>query len=170
MALPDDPGPALEAPPTVLPRFRHSIHLALVGADPEVAGLATKALAEPHYALRRFERVRELGGGELHRFHPQLLLVQPRNKGETARLVRELKGMGRYSNLPVLVLLPDASRSSVDDAFENGVSDVLTWPFTVSQLRARVETGLFRGGVAVDRRARGRAKAAPRAAALAAAG
>lgn len=159
LSLTDVKGPSLEAPASVLPRFLHSIHLALIGTDDDVTTLATRALTEPHYVIRNFEKVQALRTAELHDFHPHLLLVQPRRKGEMARLAGELRSMGHYGRLPLLALLPGSSTRSVEDAFEDGVSDVLSWPFTVSQLRARVEAWLFRGGIALDRRAHTRARA-----------
>src|SRR5438067_573133 len=153
LSLPNVKASGLEAEPQVLPRFLHSIHLALIGMDEDYIGLATKALTEPHYVLRRFDEAQVLSGSDLHRFHPHLLLIQPENKGDVGKLVRDLKARGHYGRLPVVVLLPSGSSRAADDAFEEGVSDVLSWPFTASQLRARVEAWLFRGGIALDRRA-----------------
>ncbi|HLY64032.1 MAG TPA: MBL fold metallo-hydrolase [Chloroflexota bacterium] len=158
MALPEHSGPPLEATRTKLPQFRHSIHLALIGASDDVADMATKGLTDAHFALRRFDDVQELTAAAVHQFHPHLLLLQPRRKGEIGRMVRQLKGMGHYAKLPVLALLPEGRSQPVQEAFDEGVSDVLARPFTVSQLRARVETWLFRAGVAVDRRSRARSK------------
>jgi phosphoribosyl 1,2-cyclic phosphodiesterase len=160
LSLADSRGPGPDAPASRLPHFLHAIHLALIGADEDVTALAMKALTEPHYVVRSFDNVQALSSAELHRFHPHLLLVQPRRRGDMAKLVRELRSLGRYPRLPLLALLPGSSSRTVEDTFEDGVSDVLSWPFTVSQLRARVESWLFRGGVAVDRRARARPRTA----------
>lgn len=158
LSLPDVSGPALDAPVSVLPRFLHSIHLALIGADEDLTALAMKALTEPHYVVRSFDKIQGLNSADVHGFRPHLLLVQPRRKGEMAKLAHELRSMGRYGKTPLLALLPGSSSRAVEDAFEDGVSDVLAWPFTASQLRARVEAWLFRGGVAVDRRGRTRSR------------
>jgi phosphoribosyl 1,2-cyclic phosphodiesterase/CheY-like chemotaxis protein len=161
MSLEDLPSATLEPSPAALPQFRHQIHVALVGVDDDVLALTQKALTEQHYVLGQFDHLTALATAELGEYRPHLVLLQPRERGEAQHIKRHLQELGRhYSELPILVVLPEGRQADAEDAFEAGASDVIGRPFTFSQLRARVDSWLFRGGIAVDRRSRARTEAA----------
>jgi phosphoribosyl 1,2-cyclic phosphodiesterase len=159
LSLPDQVGPVFAPQLPTMPLFRHHLHIALVGLEDDMVALADKALTEPHYDVRRFEHIQALNGDDLHEFHPHILLIQARHAHEAAEIKQQLRRVGHYSRLPVVLLMPDASTLTIEETFDEGVSDVVVWPFTASQLRARVESWLFRGGVALDRRAHPRPRA-----------
>ena len=159
LSLPDLAAAPLAADPAPLPQFRHQIHIALVGVDDDVLALTQKALTEEHYVLAHFDHIGALATEALGDFRPHLVLLQPKQRGEAQAIKHHLQELGHhYSKLPVLMVMPEGSHADIDDAFEAGVSDVLARPFTFSQLRARVDSWLFRGGVAVDRRSHTRAR------------
>jgi DNA-binding response OmpR family regulator len=79
---------------------------------------------------------------------PDLLvldLMMPRLSG--FEVLRELKESGELRRQsPVLILSSRNAEADVTTGFDLGVSDYLTKPFMVSELRARVKALLARGG------------------------
>jgi DNA-binding response OmpR family regulator len=70
-------------------------------------------------------------------------LMMPRHNG--FEVLRELRDAGELRpETPVLVLTSRAAEADVVTGFELGVSDYLTKPFVVSELRARVRALLAR--------------------------
>lgn len=113
--------------------------------DPDVAGIVQHVLeAEGH----RVELVRD-GAEALARFEacrPDLVVLDvmmPRMTGfEVLAHLRELEDEGR--RVPVIILSARVSQEDIVKGFDLGVSDYVTKPFMIGELRARVGALLAR--------------------------
>jgi len=101
----------------------------------EADGYRVEAVADGAEALRRFEERR-----------PELLVLDvmmPRLTGfEVLARLRELEDAG--TPVPVLMLSARAGQDDIVRGFELGVSDYVTKPFMIGELRARVRALLAR--------------------------
>jgi DNA-binding response OmpR family regulator len=108
---------------------------ALVRHVLEADGYRVEAVADGAEALRRFEERR-----------PDLLVLDvmmPRLTGfEVLARLRELEDAG--TPVPVLMLSARAGQDDIVRGFELGVSDYVTKPFMIGELRARVRALLAR--------------------------
>lgn len=108
---------------------------ALVRHVLEADGYRVEAVADGAEALRRFEERR-----------PDLLVLDvmmPRLTGfEVLVRLRELEDAG--TPVPVLMLSARAGQDDIVRGFELGVSDYVTKPFMIGELRARVRALLAR--------------------------
>lgn len=108
---------------------------ALVRHVLEADGCRVEAVADGAEALRRFEERR-----------PDLLVLDvmmPRLTGfEVLARLRELEDAG--TPVPVLMLSARAGQDDIVRGFELGVSDYVTKPFMIGELRARVRALLAR--------------------------
>lgn len=108
---------------------------ALVRHVLETDGYRVEAVADGAEALRRFEERR-----------PDLLVLDvmmPRLTGfEVLARLRELEDAG--TPVPVLMLSARAGQDDIVRGFELGVSDYVTKPFMIGELRARVRALLAR--------------------------
>lgn len=108
---------------------------ALVRHVLETDGYRVEAVADGAEALRRFEERR-----------PDLLVLDvmmPRLTGfEVLARLRELDDAG--TPVPVLMLSARAGQDEIVRGFELGVSDYVTKPFMIGELRARVRALLAR--------------------------
>jgi len=108
---------------------------ALVRHVLETDGYRVEAVADGAEALRRFEERR-----------PDLLVLDvmmPRLTGfEVLARLRELDDAG--TPVPVLMLSARAGQDDIVRGFELGVSDYVTKPFMIGELRARVRALLAR--------------------------
>jgi DNA-binding response OmpR family regulator len=121
-------------------------HKILVAEDnPDIQSLVCHVLEGDGY------EVHVAGDGqaaldEYRALAPDLLVLDvmmPRLSG--FEVLRELKDAGELRpETPVLALTSRSAESDVVTGFELGVSDYLTKPFMVSELRARVKTLLAR--------------------------
>jgi two-component system response regulator MprA len=113
--------------------------------DPDVADLVRHVLEAEGYHV---ELARD-GAEALERFEaccPDLVVLDvmmPRLTGfEVLTRLRELEESG--SAVPVLILSARTSQDDIVKGFELGVSDYVTKPFTIGELRARVRSLLAR--------------------------
>ena len=113
--------------------------------DPDVAGLVQHVLEADGY---RVELVCD-GAEALARFEeccPDLVVLDvmmPRMTGfEVLARLRELEDEGR--RVPVIILSARVSQEDIVKGFELGVSDYVTKPFMIGELRARVAALLAR--------------------------
>lgn len=150
--IPDEQAPVLAPAIHVIPTFVQQVHVGLVEVSPTTEDLSRQALQVTHFKLQSFDSVTALEDGQIHEFRPNLLLLQCRQRGDVARAMAALKRSHHRRNIPVLALVPPEAPKILEDAFKEGATDVMVEPFTPSQLRSRVDTWLFRGGVALDRR------------------
>lgn len=113
--------------------------------DPDVGDLVRRVLTAEGY---RVELARD-GAEALERFEaccPDLVVLDvmmPRLTGfEVLTRLRELGEAGR--TVPVLILSARTSQDDIVKGFELGVSDYVTKPFMIGELRARVRSLLAR--------------------------
>jgi DNA-binding response OmpR family regulator len=113
--------------------------------DPDVADLVRHVLEAEGYHV---ELARD-GAEALERFEaccPDLVVLDvmmPRLTGfEVLTRLRELEESG--SAVPVLILSARTSQDDIVKGFELGVSDYVTKPFMIGELRARVRSLLAR--------------------------
>lgn len=113
--------------------------------DPDVGDLVRHVLTAEGY---RVELARD-GAEALERFEaccPDLVILDvmmPRLTGfEVLTRLRELEEAGR--TVPVLILSARTSQDDIVKGFELGVSDYVTKPFMIGELRARVRSLLAR--------------------------
>jgi DNA-binding response OmpR family regulator len=57
---------------------------------------------------------------------------------------RELRRDARFANVPIVMLTARTADKDIEAAFAEGVTDYITKPFAVSQMRARVRSWLSR--------------------------
>jgi DNA-binding response OmpR family regulator len=113
--------------------------------DPDVGDLVRHVLEADGY---RVELARD-GAEALERFEaccPDLVvldIMMPRLTGfEVLSRLRDLEEEGR--SVPVLILSARASQEDIVKGFDLGVSDYVTKPFMIGELRARVRALLAR--------------------------
>jgi DNA-binding response OmpR family regulator len=113
--------------------------------DPDVGDLVRHVLEADGY---RVELARD-GAEALERFEscpPDLVVLDvmmPRLTGfEVLSRLRELEAEGR--SVPVLILSARTSQEDIVKGFDLGVSDYVTKPFMIGELRARVRSLLAR--------------------------
>jgi two-component system response regulator MprA len=113
--------------------------------DPDVGDLVRRVLEAEGY---RVELARD-GAQALERFEaccPDLVVLDvmmPRLTGfEVLTRLRELEEAG--DAVPVLILSARTSQDDIVKGFELGVSDYVTKPFMIGELRARVRSLLAR--------------------------
>jgi DNA-binding response OmpR family regulator len=113
--------------------------------DPDVADLVRHVLEAEGYHV---ELARD-GAEALERFEaccPDLVVLDvmmPRLTGfEVLTRLRELEESG--SAVPVLILSARTSQDDIVKGFELGVSDYVTKPFMIGELRARIRSLLAR--------------------------
>lgn len=114
--------------------------------DPDIQSLVRHVLEGDGYQVHLAVDGRE--ALDLYReLAPDLLILDvmmPRLSGfEVLRELRDLREL--RSESPVLMVTSRSSETDVVTGFDLGVSDYLTKPFMVSELRARVRTLLARG-------------------------
>ncbi|MDE3077477.1 MAG: MBL fold metallo-hydrolase [Chloroflexota bacterium] len=150
--LPDELSTEAVSGVHLLPNFVHQVHVGLVGVDSSVEELSRRALQLTHFKLGSFDSASAFSNGEWGEFRPHLLLLQYRERGDVARAVEALERNGHRRQVPILALVMAGSTNFMQRAFDEGATDVMVQPFSPSQLRSRVDTWLFRGGTALDRR------------------
>ncbi len=143
-----------------LPAFTPRVRIAVVGARDELMRVAWKALAQDHYEVVAMNALNPMSSQDLMDYEPHLVLMEHGFDGwdPSARAFVE---RATKRHVPILSVVPAGEYELAQDAFNSGASDVLMEPFMPTQLRSRVDSWLMRAGVAVDRRVRGRAAAAP---------
>ena len=141
-----------------MPTFHPRVNVALIGTDEVVTPLAERALAQTQYQFKTFRTVEAATSSTLIDFRPHMILLQTGGSGDVANVQRHLQAKSlHYRALPLLALLPEPDDGAVEQAFEEGATDVIAKPFTASQLRSRVDSWLFRSNVAIERRQHARA-------------
>lgn len=130
-------------------RETHSVEdrptILLAEDDPDVADIVSHVLGADGY---RVEVARD-GAEALERFEsckPDLVVLDvmmPQLTGfEVLSQLRELEDVG--DAVPVLMLTARASQDDIVKGFDLGVSDYVTKPFMIGELRARVRSQLSR--------------------------
>jgi DNA-binding response OmpR family regulator len=139
----DDEGVMTENRRT--PGDEDEVTILLAEDDPDVADIVSHVLSADGY---RVEVARD-GADALERFErcsPDLVVLDvmmPQLTGfEVLSRLRELEDEGRA--VPVLMLTARASQDDIVKGFDLGVSDYVTKPFMIGELRARVRSLLSR--------------------------
>jgi len=79
--------------------------------------------------------------------HPDLAVLDVMMPGLSGlEVVRELRNIPAFKDLPVILLTARAQQSDVQTGFDSGADDYITKPFSPKELASRVEAQLARTG------------------------
>ncbi|MHB8620958.1 MAG: MBL fold metallo-hydrolase [Chloroflexota bacterium] len=150
LTLADQPAVARDRSMSPIPLFRPQVHVALIGLDEAAEEEIERSLPDSFYRLQSFAG--QSLAQHIPAFHPDALLLGSKDLGLVSQ-VRKLVGNGPGGQpVPLLLLLPGEQSDRMEAAFSEGATDVLVMPTAPSQLRSRLDSWLFRGGIAVERR------------------
>jgi DNA-binding response OmpR family regulator len=77
---------------------------------------------------------------ELRKFQPNVILMDQRMPGKSGReLVKEIRKMVEFSEVPIIMVTGLGSEQEKVDSFSEGVDDYITKPFSIRELIARVQ-------------------------------
>jgi CheY-like chemotaxis protein/phosphoribosyl 1,2-cyclic phosphodiesterase len=131
------------AHPAKVPLVRHRFQILVVDDEPDIVTLVAKAL-EDQYTVRQ-----AASGAEALRMIdadlPDLVVLDYRmNDMDGLEVTKALRSKPETRSLPVMMLTALTDEPSTRAAFEAGVTDYVTKPFSVPQLIARVRVCLAR--------------------------
>lgn len=123
---------------------RHHFRILVVDDDPDMVALIVRALEEDKYTVSTADSGRQ--ALEMIAAHmPDLVVLDYKMAGmDGMEVVTALRANPRMQALPVLMLTVMADEPSTRAAFDAGVTDYVTKPFSFPQLTSRVRACLAR--------------------------
>ena len=136
--------PFITAAPNQASVAQRQFRILVVDDQPDMLTMIVRALEEEQYIVRT-----ATGGSEALRMidehMPDLLVLDYKMIGmDGMAVMKALRAKTQTRPLPVLMLTAMTDESSTREAFEAGVTDYVTKPFSIPQLTARVRACLTR--------------------------